>query len=184
LDRLKSTINARMEEMSFRSGAAVFAGVPVAAGVAITLAVVLGGHSAAAPSASRPAAVARPAPPPSPVVPAASPSVTARAVPAASLMPADGYQPHAPVTAVRTTHASAAAAADVPTPRLLRPTLLRQPLPVLPTLGWPSSLSRAGAPEWRRGVRLDPDGAGLPGWRPGPLRHGPPPAASASRGPR
>jgi hypothetical protein len=36
--RLKSTIYARMEEMSFRSGAAVSAGVLAAAGVAITLA--------------------------------------------------------------------------------------------------------------------------------------------------
>src|SRR5271166_5869409 len=42
LGRLRSTINARMEEMSFRSGAAVLTGLPVAAGVAITLAVVPG----------------------------------------------------------------------------------------------------------------------------------------------
>ena len=66
MGRLKSTIYARMEEMSFRSGAAVFAGVLAVAGVAITLAVALGGHGAAAPSASRPATVARSTPPPSP----------------------------------------------------------------------------------------------------------------------
>jgi len=170
-----------MEEMSFRSGAAVFAGVPVAAGVVITLAVALGGHSAAAPSAPRPAAVARPVPPPSRLVATPSPSATARATPAASLMPADAYQPHAPVTAARTTQASAASAAGLPTPRVLRPTLGGQPFPVIPTLGRLSSLSRAGAPEWRRGVRLDPDGAGLPDWRPGPLRHEPRRAASVSR---
>ena len=46
-----------MEEVSFRSGAAVAGGVLTAAGVAITLAVVLGGHSDAVASApvSRPA---------------------------------------------------------------------------------------------------------------------------------
>ena len=129
MGRLKRTIYARMEQTSFRSGVAVFAGVPVAAGVAITLAVVLGGHSAAVPSAPRPAAVARPAPPPSPVVPAASPSATARPTPAASLMPVDGYQPHAPVTAVTTTQASAAWAAGLPTWRFPRPGLFRRPLP-------------------------------------------------------
>jgi hypothetical protein len=43
--RLKSTLYARMEEMSFRSGAAVSAGV-LAAGVAITVAVVPGGQRA------------------------------------------------------------------------------------------------------------------------------------------
>jgi hypothetical protein len=41
--RLKSAIYARMEEVSFRSGAAMAGGVLTAAGVAITLAVVPGG---------------------------------------------------------------------------------------------------------------------------------------------
>jgi hypothetical protein len=108
LGRLKSTISARMEQMSFRSGAAVFAGVLAAAGVAITLAVALGGHSSAATSgsrpsdatnASRPAVVAHLTPPPFPVLPATPPWATAQATPVASLVPAGGYQPPAPVTA-------------------------------------------------------------------------------------
>ena len=37
MGRLKSTVYARMEEMSFRSGAAVTGGVLAAAGAAITL---------------------------------------------------------------------------------------------------------------------------------------------------
>jgi len=45
LGRLKSAVYTRMEEMSFRSGAVVAGGVATAAGVAVTLAVVLGGHS-------------------------------------------------------------------------------------------------------------------------------------------
>ena len=91
----KSTIYARMEDMSFRSGAAVSAGVLAAAGVAITLAVALGGHSGAAPSASRPAAVAHSTPPPSAMLPTAAPS----AAPAASLMLARGHPAAAPVSA-------------------------------------------------------------------------------------
>jgi hypothetical protein len=171
LDRLKHTINARMEEMSFRSGAAVFAGVPIAAGVAITLAVVLGGHSAAAPGPPRPAAVARSTPPLSPVLPAASPSAPARATPAASLMPAEGYQPPVPVTAATTPPVSASSAAGPATrrfPRLTSQTLIGQPL--VPDPGGLSWLSRVGAPEWRRDGLLDRDGGGLPARRPARLR--------------
>jgi hypothetical protein len=54
LGQLKSTLYARMEEVSFRSGAAVAGGVLTAAGVAITLAVVLGGDSDAVASAGLP----------------------------------------------------------------------------------------------------------------------------------
>jgi hypothetical protein len=70
--RLKTTIYARMEEMSFRSGAAVFAGVLAAAGVAITLAVGPGGGpsptlpSAAPASGPSPGAAARSVAPPPP----------------------------------------------------------------------------------------------------------------------
>ena len=67
MGQLKSTLYARMEEVSFRSGAVVAGGVLTAAGVAITLAVVLGGHSEAVASAP----VSRPA------VPAAVPPVLA-----------------------------------------------------------------------------------------------------------
>jgi len=166
LGRLKSTIYARMEDVSFRSGAAVSAGVLAAAGVAITLAVALGGHSAAAPS---PSAVARSTPPRSPVLPAAaSPSSTARATPVASLMPAGAYQPPVPATVV-TNQQAAASAVGLPTPRFLHRTLVGQSFPVVPNLGGPGSLSRAGAPEWRRHGRPDWDGAGTPAWWPGRL---------------
>jgi len=142
LGGLKSTIYARMEEMSFRSGAAVVAGVLAAAGVAIGLAVALGGHSAAATSAPRPA-VAGSTPPSSLAPPAALPSATARATPVSSLAPAGGYQPSTPVTAVTTRHASASPAAGLPTPRHPRPTPTPgdtgQPVPVTHN---PGGLSR------------------------------------------
>jgi len=70
--KLRTTVYARMEEMSFRSGAAAVAGTLSAVGTAIALAVTLSGHSAAATSAPGPTAPARSAP----SVPAAgSPSV-------------------------------------------------------------------------------------------------------------
>lgn len=51
--RLRRVLNARMEEMSFRSGVAVFAGVLALTAVGIALTVTLGaGHPAAATSAS------------------------------------------------------------------------------------------------------------------------------------
>jgi hypothetical protein len=165
LGRLKSTIYARMEEMSFRSGAVVVAGVLVAAGVAITLAAALGGHGAAATSAPSPAAVARSTPPPSPVLSAALPSATAQATPVASLMPAGGYQPPAPVTAAATPRASAASssAAGLPTPWHPRPTptphMTGQPVPVVHNPGGLSAL----APGSPRGGRPDRDGGGPPG---------------------
>jgi hypothetical protein len=67
LGQLKRTFYARMEEVSFRSGAAVAGGVLAAAGVAITLAVVLGGHSDAAASAPASRAAVPSVAPPSPV---------------------------------------------------------------------------------------------------------------------
>ena len=162
MGRLKSTIYARMEEMSFRSGAAASAGVLAAAGVAITLAVAFGGHSGAAPSASRPAAVARSTPPPSAVLPAA-PS----AAPAASLMPARGRPAAAPVSAVTTPRVLAS---SLPTPWFLHRIRTGRFFRGFPNLGGPGSLSRAGGPEWRRDGRLDRDGGGLFGWRLGRLR--------------
>jgi hypothetical protein len=120
---VKSTFYARMEEVSFRSGAAVAGGVLTAAGVAITLAVVLGGHSDAVASApaSRPAAPS--------VVPAtlppvsSSPSSTPRAsrtMPPATV--AGAYQPPSAAQAVATPHAAATPTpAGTPTPRRLEP---------------------------------------------------------------
>jgi len=167
LGRLKSTIYARMEEMSFRSGAAVVGGVLVAVGMAITLAVVLGGHSAAATSVSSPATaaiVARSSPPPSPVLPAALPSATAQATPVASLRPAGGYQPPAPVTAVTTPRASVSSAAGLPTPRRPRPTPTPRITPVSPFPWFPTPAGLSAlAPGSPPGGRPDRDGAGPPG---------------------
>jgi hypothetical protein len=79
LGQLKSTLYARMEEVSFRSGAVVAGGVLTAAGVAITLAVVLGGHSDAVASA--------PGSRPPPATPRASRTTSPATV-------ARAYQPH------------------------------------------------------------------------------------------
>ena len=68
-----------MEEVSFRSAAAVVGAVLAAAGVAITLAVVLGGHSDAAASAPSSRAAIPSVAPPSPVPVSSSPSATPRA---------------------------------------------------------------------------------------------------------
>ena len=75
-----------MEEVSFRSGAVVAGGVLTVAGVAITLAVVLGGHSDAVASAP----VSRPA------VPAAVPATVAGT-----------YRPPSAARAAATLHAAA-----------------------------------------------------------------------------
>jgi hypothetical protein len=87
LGRLKSAIYARMEEVSFRSGAAAVGGVLLAAGVAITLAVVLGGPggAVASPSAARAAApaVTSPTPAPASSSPQATPRPSRTTVPAA-----------------------------------------------------------------------------------------------------
>ena len=78
MGRLKSAMYARMEEVSFRSGAAVAGAVLIAAGVVITLAVVPGGPGGAVASApaSRVAAplAATPSPVPAPSSPAPAPS--------------------------------------------------------------------------------------------------------------
>ena len=87
MGRLKSAIYARMEEVSFRSGAAAVGGVLLAAGVAITLAVVLGGPGGAVASApvSRAAApaVTSPTPVPASSSPRATPRPSRTTVPAA-----------------------------------------------------------------------------------------------------
>ena len=121
MGQLKRAFYARMEEVSFRSGAAVAGGVLTAAGVAIALAVVLGGHSAAVASApaSRAASVAPP--PPSPVPVSSSPSPTAR--PSRTTDPATvarAYQPPSAARASATRHA-APTPGTTPTPRLLDP---------------------------------------------------------------
>ncbi|MGH3160327.1 MAG: hypothetical protein ACRDOC_00450 [Streptosporangiaceae bacterium] len=107
MGQLKSTLYARMEEMSFRSGAAVTGSVLTAAGVAITLAVVLGGHSDAVASApaSRPAipSVAPPVLAPVSSSPSATPRASRTTAPATV---ARAYQPPSATRAAVTLHAA------------------------------------------------------------------------------
>ena len=134
MGQLKSTLYARMEEVSFRSGAVVAGGVLTAAGVAITLAVVLGGHSDAVASApaSRPAVPSAVLPLLAPVSssPSATPRVGRTTGPATV---AGAYPPPSAARAAATLHAAA-----TPTPgrtftsRRLVP---RAPLPPGPP-GW------------------------------------------------
>jgi hypothetical protein len=110
MGRVKSAIYARMEEMSFRSGAGLAAGVLAAAVTAIVLAVTLSGHGTAGTGAGMVAAqgpgTARPAPSPT-RSPAASSSrprpatdpASSPATPAASLAPVAAYLPPAPTAA-------------------------------------------------------------------------------------
>jgi hypothetical protein len=113
LGQLKSTLYARMEEVSFRSGAVVTGGVLTAAGVAITMAVVLGGHSDAVASApaSRPAVPAAVPPvlaPASSPPPATPPSATPRASRTTGPATVAGtYQPPSAARAATTLHAAA-----------------------------------------------------------------------------
>jgi hypothetical protein len=57
VSRLRRTIYARMEDMSFRTGAATFAGVLAVAATAILLTLIQVGHHAAAPRAAQAGAV-------------------------------------------------------------------------------------------------------------------------------
>ena len=113
MGQLKSTLYARMEEVSFRAGAVVAGGVLTMAGVAITLAVVLGGHSDAAASASASRTAVPSAAPPAlaPVSsppPATPPSATPRASRTTSpAIVAGAYQPPSAARAAATLHAAA-----------------------------------------------------------------------------
>ena len=139
MGQLKSALYARMEEMSFRSGAAVAGAVLTAAGVAITLAVVLGGHSAAvasAPPFRAAASVAPPPPPPaSPAPGSSSPSPTPR--PSRTTDPATvarAYQPPSAARASATRHAAPTpGTTPTPTPRFRDP---RTPQPPGVPPGW------------------------------------------------
>jgi hypothetical protein len=136
LGHLKSAFYARMEEVSFRSGAAVVGGVLTAAGVAITLAVGLGGHSDAVASApaSRVAVPSVAPPSPAPVSSSSSPSPTSR--PSRTTDPAavaGAYQPPSATRASATRHATTPAPGSTPTPRLRDP---RSPAPPGLPPGW------------------------------------------------
>jgi hypothetical protein len=114
LGQLKSTLYARMEEVSFRSGAVVAGGVLAAAGVAITLAVVLGGHSEAVASAPASRSAVPSATPPVLAPVSSSPPATPRA--SRTTNPAivvRAYQPPSAARAAATLHA---AATPTPTP--------------------------------------------------------------------
>src|SRR5207244_4131704 len=105
LGQLKRAFYARMEEVSFRSGAAVAGGVLTAAGVAITLAVVLGGHSDAAASAPASRGAVPSVAPPSPVPVSSSSPPTPR--PSRTTDPAavaGAYQPPSADRASATRH--------------------------------------------------------------------------------
>ena len=113
MGQLKSTLYARMEEVSFRAGAVVAGGVLTTAGVAITLAVVLGGHSGTVASASATRAAVPPAVPaalapvsssPSASSPSAAPRVSRTTSPATG---AGAYQPPSAARAAATLHAAA-----------------------------------------------------------------------------
>ncbi len=146
MGQLKSTLYARMEEVSFRSGAVVAGGVLTAAGVAITLAVVLGGHNDAVASApaSRPAVPAAVPPVLAPM--SSSPPATPR--PSRTTAPATvarTYQPPSAAWAAATLHA--APPGRVVTPRRLVP---RAPQPPRWS-GW-RSWHRSWPWPWRWGL--------------------------------
>jgi hypothetical protein len=108
--KLRTTVYARMEEMSFRSGAAAAAGTLAVVGTAIALAVTLSGHSAAATSAPGPTAPARSAPS---VPPASSSSVnppTRSSTPVRSASHPVSPQAYAPAYGITTPHKTRAAA--------------------------------------------------------------------------
>ena len=119
MGQLKSTLYARMEEVSFRAGAVVAGGVLTAAGVAITLAVVLGGHSDAVASASASRAAAPSLAPP-PVAPVSSaPSPTPRPSRTATRATAAGtYQPPSVTRASAARQAATSALGRTPRSRL------------------------------------------------------------------
>lgn len=162
MGELKRAVYARMEEVSFRSGAAAAGGVLTAAGVAITLAVTLGGGPsdavttapaarAATPSAATPSAGA-----PSSAPAFSSPQATPR--PSRSTVPATVAGDYQPPTATRASAARASAARHAAT------------TPVSASTRTPSPSGR----QWRPGHRHLRE---QPGWW---GRHRP--SAAGSRG--
>jgi hypothetical protein len=126
--QLKSALYARMEEVSFRAGAAVAGGVLTAAGVAIALAVVPSGHRDAAAIAS--ARVAAPSLAPPPVAPVSSvPSPTPRPSRTTTRATAAGtYQPPSTARASAARQAAATSALGrTPTARLREARYPRRP---------------------------------------------------------
>ena len=147
MGHLKSALYARMEEVSFRSGAAVAGGVLTVAAVVITLVVVLGGHSDAVASAPASRAAVRSVAPPSPVPVSVSSSPSPTPRPSRTTDPAavaGAYQPPSATRASATRHA-APAPGGTPTPRLRDP---RSPAPPGQPPGWWGN----GPPPWPFGL--------------------------------
>ena len=138
--KLRKAINARLEEMSFRSGAVVSAGAVVVGGTAIALGVMLsGGHAAASSNAPRAHVTLRPALVPGSVQASASASASPMATPSRSA-PALSYYPQPSPRA----DADATPAASPTTPSLgpsFRPHPVRSrrpsPRPTVSVPGWP-----------------------------------------------
>ena len=141
MGQLKSAIYARLEEVSFRSGVAVAGGVLAAAGVAVALTVVLGGHGDAAASAPASPAAAAASAASSPVPASSSPS-SPRATPRPSdtTVPATvagEYRSPTPAPAWARAH-RAAATTPLPGSTLTRRPFSRRWLPGHRDLrGWP-----------------------------------------------
>jgi serine/threonine-protein kinase len=114
-------MNARMEEMSFRSGVAVFASVLALTGTGIALAVTLGGSHQAAAAAPKASATSVPV--------STAPPSSAEAVPSPSVSPSA-----APGTPA---YGSAPAVADASSPEPTRRATSAHPS-AAPTSPWPT----------------------------------------------
>ena len=139
-NRLRRATNARMEEMSFRSGVAVLAAVLalVGMGVALTLAL-SGGHPAAAvqrivPASLIPAPAAFPSPVPAEPSPSASPSVIHDAPESAPAQAAP--QRETTTTQAPSPRPSPTTSSPWPTPRPFRSTYPPNPDPSYPPPWW------------------------------------------------
>ena len=142
--RLRKVINARLEEMSFRSGAALSAGAVVVGGTAIALGMMLtSGHAAAVAGAPSAHVTLRPALVPASAQASASPIDPPTVAPSGS-NPALSYYPKpspgANVTPAATSTSQAPAPSLIPRPigtftkyRKHRPT----PGPTVYPPGWP-----------------------------------------------
>jgi len=142
--RFRRAINARMEEMSFRSGAFAVIGVFAAAGLMIALIVTLGGHSAASANASGPSAGVRSVAPSSSAAAAsatvpASPSTRAKATAKAKrTAAAQNYEAPARPAAVPTaTPSQTLPAAAYPHPHHPKRPTLPDPRPSVPIHWFP-----------------------------------------------
>jgi hypothetical protein len=144
--RLKHVLNARMEEMRFRTGVVVVAALLAVAGLGIGFGLVLGGgHPAAEVTPAASAHVTRsPVPLSSSAFAASSPSARPRAIQdaheSAAPVAEQSPQPETTTTRARSPKPSAAATSPWPTPHYSprRPTGTQPPpRPVTPTPPFP-----------------------------------------------